>query len=254
MLAKTKRSRRPGRIALVAALLLAALPLLAQYERKLQYQNRGDRWEGVKAEPVGGNDVELLSALVDAREPSSAWPPVLHLRFYLPTPGPVSITVRQPRPKTTYYWLDQVVPRTPWRPNAANEFTWRTETVLKELRGVTLADLGAVVRLGPAKGPSNRERVAPTALYFTGPPATVGGYRFTFKTNGGAQVTGKIYRGDREVFQRPRNRETAGSPFTVSWPAQGQPDGEYRLVLSGYYDTNDRLDQEVVFHHRASWQ
>ena len=253
MLTEPKRGRRPGRIALIA-FLLSTLPLLAQYDSKLQYQDRGDRWEGVKPKPVSGNDIELLSALVDYREPGSGWPPALHLRFYLPAAGPVAITVRQPRPKTVYYWLDEVMPAAPWRPKAINEYTWRTEPVLQKLSSVAVSDLGAVVRLSTAKGPAKQERVAPAALYQTQPPAAASGYRFTFKTNGAAQVTATVYRGDRQVFQRPPNRETAGSPFTVSWSAQGQPDGEYRLVLAGHFDTNSRLDQEVVFYHRAAWK
>ncbi len=255
MLADPKRCRRLERRVALAASLLIALPILAQYDPKLQYQNRGDRREGLKPKPVSGNDVELLSALVDCREDAgSGWPPALHLRFFLPAAGPVAITVRQPRPKSLYYWLDEVVPKAPWRPRTFNEYTWPTETVLRKLSGVTLADLGAVVRLSSSKGPSKQERVAPAVLFQTQQPTAASGYRFTFKTNGAAYVTAKIYRGDREVFKRPQNREPAGSPFTVIWPAQGQPDGEYRLVLSGYFDNNDRLAQEVVFFHRASWR
>ena len=99
MFARTKRNRRLGRVA-IAALLLAALPLLAQYEPALQYQNRGNRYEGLKPKPVSGYDIELLSALVDYREPSSTWPQTLRLKFYLPAAEPVFLTVRQPRPKT----------------------------------------------------------------------------------------------------------------------------------------------------------
>jgi len=73
-------------------LLLAALPLLAQYDPALQYQNRGNRYEGLKPKPVSGYDIELLSALVDWREPSPAWPQTLHLKFYLPAAEPVFIT------------------------------------------------------------------------------------------------------------------------------------------------------------------
>jgi hypothetical protein len=40
----------------------------------------------------------------------------------------------------------------------------------------------------------------------------------------------------------------------LSWAAQGQPEGEYRLVLSGYFEDNTRLAQEVVFYHPASWK
>jgi hypothetical protein len=233
--------------------LLAVLPLLAQYDPALQYQNRGNRYEGLKPKPVSGYDVELLSALVDYREPSPTWPQTLRLKFYLPAAEPVFITVRQPRPKTAYYWLDKIVPPTPWRARTFNEFSWPTEPVLRQLSSVTPDDLGAVVRLRQ-EDPSKRETIAPAALFHTRPPAAASGYRLTFKTNGTAYVTGKVYRGDQEVYQRPQNRERAGSPFTVSWDAKGQPEGEYRLELSGYFDNNVQLAKEVVFYHRLSWR
>ena len=249
---KTPWGRRPqGWV--IAALLLTALPLPAQYDPALQYQNRGNRYEGLKPKPVSGYDIEILSALIDYREPSPTWPETLRLRFYLPAAEPVFVTVRQPRPKTAYYWLDKVSPPAPWRPRAFNEFTWPTAPVLRNLTSVTLDDLGVVVRLHQQE-PARKETIAPAALFHTQSPQTVGGYRFTFKTNGTAHVTCKIYRGDKEIYQRPQNRERAGSPFTVSWESQGQPEGEYRLALSGYFDDNTPLAKEVVFYHWASWK
>jgi hypothetical protein len=229
------------------------LPLLAQYDAKLQYQDRGSRHEGLKPKPVSGYDIELLSALVDYREPSSGWPPTLQIKFYLPGDEPVFVTVRQPRPKTAYYWLDKVVPPAPWRPRALNEYSWPTEPVLKQLSSVTPDDLGVVVRLRQ-EDPSKKETVAPAAFFHTHPPAAADGYRFTLKTNGTAYVTCRIYRGEQEVYHRPQNRERAGSPFTLSWDARAQPDGEYRLELSGYFENNIELAKEIVFYHRASWK
>lgn len=246
--------RRFGRPALAAILLiLIALPLLAQYDPKLQYQNRGNRHEGLKPKPVSGYAVELLSALVDHREPTPAWPQVLRLRFYLPAAEPAYILVRQPRPRTTYYWLDKVVPASPWHTRAFNEFSWETATVLRNLPKMTVEDLGAVVRLGREEG-AQKESIAPAALFHTQPPTTASSYRFILKTLRAAQVICKIYHGNKEVFLRPQNSEKAGSPFTVRWATQGQPDGEYRLVLSGYFDDNTQLAKKIVFYHRASWK
>jgi hypothetical protein len=246
-------SRWPGR-AFTALLLLTALPLLSQYPSDLQYQSRdSNRHEGLKPKPVSGYDVELLSALVAWSEPTQSWPENLHLRFYLPAAQSVSVTVRQPRPKTTYYWLDQVVPSAPWRAGAFNDFTWSTAPVLQKLPSVTLEDLGVVVRLDD-KGPSRKETIAPAALFHTQPPPTANGYRFIFKTNGAAHVTCTIYSGANEVYRRPQNHEKAGSPFVVSWDPQGQPEGMYRLTLTGYFDDNTPLEQEEVFYHRASWR
>ena len=249
---RLRGSRRFGR-ALFALLALGALPLLAQYDPKLQYQKRDNRFEGIKPKPVSGYDIELLSALVADREPSASWPQTLRLKFYLPAAEPVFLTVRQPRPRTVYYWLDKVVPPTPWRAMAWNEYSWSTEPVLKQLTAMGVDDLGVVVRLRQ-QDPSKRETVAPAALFHTQPPAAPDGYRFTFKTNGTAYVTGRIYRDNKEVFRRPQNQEKGGSPFTLSWNPQGQPEGEYRLELSGYFSDNTQLAKEVLFYHRPSWK
>lgn len=226
---------------------------MAQYDPRLAYQDRGDHHEGFKPKPVSGYDIELLSALLDDREASPSWPQTLHLKFYLPAAKPAFVTVRQPRPRTAYYWLDKVRPAAPWRARAFNEFSWSTEPVLRNLTSETPDDLGVVVRLRQ-EDPSRKEAIAPAALFHRKPPTAANGYRFTFKTNGTAHVTGKIYRGDKEVYRRPQNRERAGSPFTLRWDCQGQPEGEYRLELSGYFDNNITLAKEVVFYHRAAWK
>ncbi len=236
-----------------AAAVLCALPLLAQYDPALQYQNRGNRHEGLRPKPVSGYDIELLSALVDGRAPGPGWPPALRLKFYLPANDKVFVIVRQPRPRTDYYWLDKVVPPAPWRARSFNEFSWPTEPVLRKLSSFSAGDLGVVVRLR-REDPSRAEMVAPAALFAAQPPPAATGYRFTFKTNGTARVSGRISRSDKEVFRRPQSWERAGSPFTLVWDAQGQPDGEYRLDLSGYFDDNTPLVKEVRFHHRAAWR
>src|SRR6185295_5330436 len=120
----------------------------------------------------------------------------------------------QRRPKTLYYWLDKVVPSPSWHSQAFNEFTWPTEPVLRNLPSMTLNDLGAVVRL-QKEDPSRSETVAPAVLYHSQSPSTVSGYRFSFKTNGTAYVTAKIFRGDKKVYLRQQNQEKAGSPFTL---------------------------------------
>ncbi len=253
MSAETKRSWRWCGRPVVTVLFFLAVPGLGQYDPALQYQERGNRYEGFRAKPVSGYDIELLSALVLGGDPAPGWPEALHLKFYLPAAEPVFITVRQPRPRTAYYWLDRVTPPVPWRPRAFNEFAWPTKPVLRQLTSETPADLGVVVRLRQ-EAPSKSEAVAPAALFHAQPPTTATGYRFTFKTNGAALVTARIYRDETIVFQRPQNREKAGSPFTVSWSPQGQPDGEYRIELSGYFDNSTPLAKEVSFYHRAAWK
>ncbi len=242
---------RAQRVAVAVFTVVFAAPLAAQYEPEVQYQDRGDRHEGLRPKPVQGYDVALLSARVDYREPGDGWPEKMRLKFYLPGPEEVFITVRQLRPRSTYYWLDLVKPIETWRPGKLNDYAWPTATVLRKLTSVTANDLGAVVRLRQEL-PGRKERVAPVVVYGDAAPAEVPGYRFTFKTNGTARVTYRIYRGQTEVFARPQNRERAGSPFTVRWNSAGEPDGEYRLVVSGYFETdNEQLLKEVIFFHRS---
>ncbi len=251
-----------GRLALVA---LVALPVLAQYEPKLEYQEqeRTDRWfEGLKEKPVGALDVELLSArIVDrekSREKSREWPEEMRLLFYLPPadktvrqPEKVFITVRQPRPGTVYYWLDNVRPASPWKAGGFQRFAWPTATVLQQVPSLRVGQLGAVVRL-EEESAGLKEVVAPTLLYHSRVPPVVEGYRFTLRTSATAFVTGEIYRRDTKVGQRPQNKELAGSPFTVEWPSAGQPEGWYRLVLSGWFDLSRLpLDKEILFYHQA---
>jgi hypothetical protein len=244
----------PRTRALVSLLILVAVPLLGQYDiSSLQYQNRGNRYEGIRSKLVSNSDVELLSALVDHREPGSSWPKTLHLRFFLPAAEQVFVTVRQPRPENTYYWLDRVVPHTPWRSGTFNEFAWPTDTVLRKIPGLTITDLCVVVRLN-RQARLKEETIAPAALFSTHPPQAGSAYRFTFKTNESAKVNCWISRGDREVYRRPQTREIADIPFILIWRAQGQPAGEYRLHLSGTFDDNTPLAKDVIFYHRPSWQ
>ena len=256
--------RRESACKLTAGLFLAvvaAAPLAAQYDPELEYKDRGDRHEGLKRRLQSGFDIELLSARIDFREESEGWPEELRLLFHLPEadsevflsePEKVFVTVRPRRPQTTYYWLDKVRPPSPWRVGAVNGFAWPTATVLRQLTSLRLDDLGAVVRL-QQDSPGKREYVAPALLYHSQAPSEVTGYRFTLKTNGTAVLTCKIYHGETEVELRPRKRERAGSPFTVRWKSAQQPEGWYRLVISGHFEMDEHpLDKEIVFYHKAA--
>lgn len=232
-------------------ILIAALwaPAAANDSPLLQYQSRGDRYEGLRPKPVSGYDVALLSARVDYRTTGEAWPDRLRLRFFLPVGAGPHIIVRQLRSKSRYYWLDRVKPLSPWRPGEFNEFSWPTATVLRKLETLRIGDLGTVIRLGEGDPVRKSERVAPVLLYHSRIPELVEGYRFTFKTNGEANVNFKVYRGESVVFERPETKEKAGSPFTVRWPSAGEPAGEYRMVLSGRFSDGSPVDKEISFLH-----
>lgn len=241
--------RRHRRIRFVAALVLVWLAAGLGAQSPLDYQDRGDRWEGVKPGPTSGYDIALVSALADPPRDGDSWPKECRLRFYLAEKTTAHVVVRERRPKH-FYWLDRVTGT--WRPAALNEYTWSTAPVLGKLPRMRPADLGAVVRLDRPE-PGRRERVAPAVLVHSDSPSKVEDYRFTFRTNGKAKVTVRIYRGDsdEEVHHRPQNREKVGLPFTVRWPSAGRPEGWYRLVVSGFFESNnDELYKEVRFYHK----
>jgi hypothetical protein len=97
--------------------------------------------------------------------------------------------------------------------------------------------------------------VAPVIFYHSRAPVTVDGYLFTFKTNGDARLTSSIYQDGKaealatEIFARQRG----GRPFTVRWDSSRAGQGNYRLVLKGYFlDSNDPVNQTVRFFHQPS--
>ena len=92
----------------------------------MEYQSRGDRWEGTIQPKKSGNKIELLSAIVDSQEPSSAIPPSLAIRFYLKDNSPVSVTVRGVRAAENY-WMNNVRPPRDWKPGFGNEFPLRDD-------------------------------------------------------------------------------------------------------------------------------
>lgn len=253
MEAKRRQERRLRRLAgagVLALGLVATTALLSQYEPHLLYQDRGDRHEGLQPSPVGGFDVELISALMEYREDVQGWPERLRLRFYLADRVEVHVTVRELEYRW-HYWLDKVRPAEPWKQGTYNEYSWPSQTVLRET-SLEMYDLGAVVRLRK-EGSSNEEWVAPALLYHSSIPGgrEVDHYRFTLKVNGNAQVTCKFDRNGKEVHARPQNREIAGKPFTVRFPSAGQPEGWYRLVLSGSFESDPSgLTKTVHFYHR----
>jgi hypothetical protein len=215
-----------------------------------EYQNRGNRYEGVKPKPVSGYDIELISARVDYHEEVNQTPDRFKVRFYLEQPSQAYLTVRELDYKY-YYWMDKVQPPGPWQPGFHNEFEWPTQEVIQQLDQVKMYDLGIVVRLEKPE-PGKVERVAPAIFYHSQPPPTIKGYLFTFKTNGDAKLTCSFYKeGElKPVFTRSF-KQRGGRPFTVRWDSSTATGGSYKLVVKGYFlDTNDPIDQIVYFYHQ----
>ncbi len=220
----------------------------------LDYQQRGDHFEGVRPKPVAGEDVELVSALIDYNEGSSTLPDRLHLKFFLKGADQAFVTVREQDYKH-YYWLDKVSPQSAWRPGFGNEFVWSTKTVLRQLdQNFPLEELGVLVRL-KKEGPSEPEQVAPAILYHTKAPQAVNGYLFTLKTASDVRMSCSVYREgiDKAVVTQGFKRLLGGRPFTVRWDAQHAPEGAYNIQCKGYFlDTNAPVRQTVRFYHHPS--
>jgi hypothetical protein len=113
-------------------LLLWSLPMMTWADPNLDYQNRGDRFEGVKPKPVSGYDIEVISVLADYQEPAKQLPDQLRVGFYLQRHTPVHLTVRE-RDYRLYYWLDKVKPVKGWIAKSMNEYAWPTAVVLRQL-------------------------------------------------------------------------------------------------------------------------
>lgn len=237
---------------LVLGVLVAPLSLWA--DANLEYQSRGDRFEGLKPKPVSGYDIELISVLADYQEPSTQLPDQLRVGFYLQSQTPVHLTVRE-QDYRLYYWLDKVTPAKGWQAKSRNEYTWPTGPVLRQLdQKLNPYELGILIRLGKGT-PAENEEIAPAIFYHAQPPDKINGYLFTMKTNGDARLSCKVLRGKEssELMTQTFRRIPGGRPFTVRWEAAGAQEGQYSLVCSGYFlDTNQHLGQTVRFFHKPT--
>ena len=241
---------------LALSLMFWLMPQVLWAESNLDYQNRGDRFEGVRPKPVSGYDIEVISVLADYQEPANQLPDQLRVVFYLQNQIPVYLTVRE-QDYRLYYWLDRVKPAKVWQAKSVNEYSWPTGAVLRQLdQKLNTYELGVLIRLG-RDTPAENEDIAPAILYHERPPAKIGGYLFTMKTNGDARLSCKVLRGKEstELMTQAFRRLPGGRPFTVRWDAGSAPEGQYALVCDGYFlDTNQPLRQTVRFFHKpAGW-
>ena len=236
------------------ALLLLVVPLSVWAASELDYQNRGDRFEGARPKPVSGYDIELISVLVDYQEPADQLPDQLHIKFHLPGQTSVHLIVRE-QDFRLFYWLDRVKPAKEWQAKSANEFTWSTEAVLRQLdHKLNMYELGVLIRL-QKETPARLEDIAPAILYHAKPPEKIGGYLFTMKTNGDARLSCKLY---REGAADPLTTQSfskilGGRPFTVRWDAGGAQEGQYSLACDGYFlDNSQPVRQTIKFFHKPT--
>jgi hypothetical protein len=245
---------KPKMLVLFPIGLICLFPTLLSAQTELIYQNRGDRYEGIRPRPVSGYEIEMISFLADYKDSTNRFPEQIRVRFYLPEQDEVYVTVREQDYKT-FYWLDRVKPAKNWQPRSHNEFTWFTEPVLKKLeQHLDVYALGVVIRIG-YQNPSINERLAPAILYHSRPPDTVEAYLFTMKTNADARLSCSVWRGrdKTKLLTQIVRRIDGGRPFTVRWAAGEAEEGSYTLRCKGYFlDTNAAIHQTVDFYHRPT--
>lgn len=231
---------------------LVFTPSASWADTRLKYQDRGTYHEGIKPKPVAGYDLELISVLADYREPSTALPEKLKIRFFLPEKAEVYLTVRE-LDYRLFYWLDKVTPSESWTKGFDNTFTWVTSPVLQDLdQGMNMYELGVLARLGN-ENPASKEHIAPVILYHSSPPTTVKGYWFTLKPNGLANVVCAVYaeKSNTAVWDNTFRRKPAGQPFSVKWDASQAQEGPYEFNVTGYFlENNQRINQTIIFYHQ----
>jgi hypothetical protein len=235
--------------------LLSAAPILlfAAYhsQSNLKYQDRGDRYEGVRGSPVSDR-IELISALMDFQDASyTKTPEVFKLKLYLPSETPIFVTVREIDVRQNY-WMDRIRPSGGWRPGM-NEFAWSTNEVIKPLKNLKLSDLGAVAQL-ETNQPSTDMKVIPAALFHTTQPRIVSRYAFAFRISRKANVTCTISedKANGAVLNTKSIPGMLGNlPRSIVWDASAAKEGWYRLGINVVYrNDNKEINQIVHFYHR----
>lgn len=237
--------------------LLAANPLLLFIapapQSDLKYQDRGDRYEGIRGSPVS-DGVELISALVDYQDaPYANTPDQFKLRVYLPGQADVSVTVREINTRENY-WLDRIRPAGGWR-SGVNEFSWSTNEVIKRLNNLKLSDLGAVAQLeGNQQSPDMK--VAPAILFYSSVPQKVSGYTFAFRISRKADVTCTISKDETDaatLYTKSITGMLGNLPRATTWNTANAPEGWYRLRINVVYRNDGKeINQFVHFYHRPT--
>ena len=216
------------------------------------YQDRGDRCEGIHPQLVGAYDVELISAIANYREVANRLPDFFKLKFCLPNhPRNIHVKVRELEYEH-FYWMTDPNPENSWTRGCSNFFEWSTATVIQRLTGLSMSNLGVLVRLG-GKKPSVKEKIAPVIFYHSKLPNNISGYLFTFKTNRDAKLKYSIRKGRTKIFESSNYLRTRGNkPFQVRWDNAPKQSGNYKLSLKGFFISNgEPIHQLVQFYHQS---
>jgi len=219
---------------------------------ELDYQDRGDRSEGILPEPIGSFDIELLSAIAfrETFRSLSDIPASLTLKFNLPSTQKPYVEVKEIDQKS-FYRMDKLKLQKP------DVFKWDT-SVLKQIakeKGLQVSNLGVVARLKGQNEPLVAEEVAPALLYGGMLPKSISGYTFVFKTNADAELKYVILRDqDQEILvTQSLGYKVGRKPFEVRWNAADESEGYYKVVIKGFFKKDSSpISQSVRFYHKPT--
>jgi hypothetical protein len=237
--------RWPRAAAALLVLLLSALPVVADSS----WRDRGNRFEGIRAENVRGGYFELLGLHAGPSPPRDPRAPQLHLSVPLAAEAELRVRVWEP---DRSYWM--VPHQSRFAPG--DDFSWPRGAVL-EPEGIDVQQLYVL-----ASDPKET-RYYPARLSTQPASAPVESYTFHFASGGGVSLSGMIAREEegRLVEVEPITIEKGfGGAVELTWDGRGQddapvPDGTYHLRLSGiaFGKTDRRVNVSIPFivHHDA---
>jgi hypothetical protein len=159
----------------------ATATLQAQDAAWRQDNDRGNRYEGVRASPIANDDLELLAMFVNRPILFTA-NSILHARFHIPKDTKdASSNVRVYAWEINlqkYYWLESKPESTHWKAGQAAKFEWSTEVLERE--AVEPDNLGVLAQLSSK---TVAHEVAPILLALSSTTATVKEYRIILRAN-----------------------------------------------------------------------
>ena len=223
-------------------LTLAVLPAGAD-ER---WQDRGDRFEGIRPENVGGGDFELLGVHVEPC-PLDRQAPRLYVSVPLREATELQVRVWEPE---SGYWM--VPTRKNFQPG--KPFDWPRDAVLA--RRNVFVDQLYVLATDPLE-----VLHFPARLTTSAPPSEVARYVFRFRSRGGVSLQTRIAReedGRLIDVRTDRRDERYGGLLSFSWDGRDAagsvaPAGVYHLKLDGkvYLQSDRDVNVDVRFVHHG---
>lgn len=209
--------------------------IAARAMQSLQWQDRGDYYEGIKGRKKEAH-LELISAAIFHKEElnneAMRSSDDMKIKFYLPNDNTVFISVR------TFlrdnYWMQPK--QKEWNRNW-NFFSWPRNKVLNHLRPEPqLQDLGAVALIGGEYS----DTLAPIVIYQMQPPSRITEYRFIFRPPDTGDLLGFEWICHKLGESPPvgewnsePGRKPAGNPFYLYWNCVNMDEGWYQLVIKG---------------------